>query len=154
TRALEAQYGKAVGLDDYARKAQALAYDAERAMFEAYRRNKGKSTGVIAWMLNSAWPSLMWHLYDHSLAAGGGYYGAKKANEPLHIQYSFDDHSIVVVNDSLAAVSGLKASVEILGLDGKSLFSREQTGLRAPTDRSVVARAISAGVNRELTVNS
>ena len=27
-----------------------------------------------------------------------GYFGAKKANEPLHIQYSYDDRSVVVVN--------------------------------------------------------
>jgi exo-1,4-beta-D-glucosaminidase len=153
TRALEAQYGKAVSLDDYARKAQALAYDAERAMFEAYRREKGRTTGVIAWMLNSAWPSLLWHLYDHSLAAGGGYYGAKKANEPIHIQYSYDDHSIVVVNDSPAAVSDLLASAELFSLDGKALLSRTQPDLRVPTDHSVVVRAISQAVNREWTVN-
>ena len=153
TRALEAQYGKAASLDDYAKKAQALAYDAERALFEAYRRNKGQTTGVIAWMLNSAWPSLLWHLYDHSLAAGGGYYGAQKANEPIHIQYSYDDRTVVVVNDSPAAVSGYQASAEVFSLDGKSLFSRTQTGLRVPTDRSIAPFAISPGVNRDVTVN-
>ena len=31
----------------------------ERAMFEAYRRNKYTSTGVIQWMLNNAWPSMI-----------------------------------------------------------------------------------------------
>ena len=30
--------------------------------------------------------------------AGGGYYGAKKACEPVHVQYSYDDHSVYVVN--------------------------------------------------------
>ena len=45
-----------VGLEDYERKAQAMAYDSERAMFEAYSRNKYESTGVIQWMLNNAWP--------------------------------------------------------------------------------------------------
>ena len=43
-------------LDDYVRKAQLIAYDNERAMFEAYGRNKYKATGVIKWMLNNAWP--------------------------------------------------------------------------------------------------
>src|SRR2546421_11677919 len=97
-------------------------------------------------MLNSAWPSLLWHLYDHSLAAGGGYYGAKKANEQIHIQYSYDDRTVVVVNDSPAALSGWKASAEVFSLDGKSLFSREQARLRVPTDRSVAPFALSAGV--------
>lgn len=151
TRALEAQYGKATSVDDYAQKAQALAYDAERAMFEAYRRAKGKTTGVIAWMLNNAWPSLLWHLYDPYLAAGGGYYGAKKANEPLHIQYSYDDGTVVVANDSPATVSGLKATVAVYDVLGKKLFARDKSGLSAPTDRSVVALAIPPTVNRGVT---
>ena len=44
--ALEARYGKAADADDYARKAQALTYDGQRAMFEAYARNKYTATGV------------------------------------------------------------------------------------------------------------
>ena len=36
-------------------------------MFEAYSRNKYTSTGVIQWMLNNAWPSMIWHLYDYYL---------------------------------------------------------------------------------------
>ena len=56
-------------------------------MFEAFGRNKYTSTGVIQWMLNNAWPSMIWHLYDYYLRPGGGYFGAKKACEPLHVQY-------------------------------------------------------------------
>ena len=29
--------------------------------------NKYGSTGVIQWMLNNAWPSMIWHLYDYYL---------------------------------------------------------------------------------------
>ena len=43
------------------------------------------ATGVIQWMLNNAWPSMIWHLYDYYLRPGGGYYGTKKACEPLHV---------------------------------------------------------------------
>jgi exo-1,4-beta-D-glucosaminidase len=77
-----------------------MEYDSERAMFEAYGKNKYVSTGVIQWMLNNAWPSMIWHLYDYYLDAGAGYFAAKKACEPVHIQYSYDDHSIVVVNST------------------------------------------------------
>ena len=69
-------------------KAQVMAYEGERAMFEAFGRNKYTSTGVIQWMLNNAWPSMIWHLYDYYLRPGGSYFGAKKACEPLHVQYS------------------------------------------------------------------
>ena len=77
-----------------------MAYDTERAMFESYSRNKYVSTGVIQWMLNNAWPSMIWHLYDYYLDTGGGYFGAKKACEPLHVQYSYDDQCVVVVNST------------------------------------------------------
>jgi exo-1,4-beta-D-glucosaminidase len=86
TTALESRYGKATSAEDYARKAQALTYEGQRAMFEAFARNKYTATGVIQWMLNNAWPSMIWHLYDYYLRPGGGYYGTKKACEPVHVQ--------------------------------------------------------------------
>lgn len=52
---------------------QMASYESHRAMFEAYSRNKYTSTGVVQWMLNSAFPSNMWNLYDPSLRQGGAY---------------------------------------------------------------------------------
>ncbi len=127
TETLEARYGKATGVADYARKAQALTYDNQRAMMEGYARNKYTSTGVIQWMLNNAWPSLIWHLYDWYLRPGGGYYGTKKACEPLHVQYSYDDRSVVVVNDTQKGFSGLKVSAEVFDLGLVSRFSKAAT---------------------------
>jgi exo-1,4-beta-D-glucosaminidase len=126
TEALYARYGKATGVEDYARKSQALAYEGQRAMFEAYGRNKYSSTGVIQWMLNNAWPSMIWHLYDYFLRPGGGYYGTKKACEPLHIQYSYDDGSVAIVNDRHEAAKGLKAAAQVFDFNLASKFSREQ----------------------------
>ena len=99
-QAMEAVYAKPHSAAEYERMAQTMEYDSERAMFEAYGKNKYASTGVIQWMLNNAWPSMIWHLYDYYLDAGAGYFAAKKACEPLHIQYSYDDRSIVVVNST------------------------------------------------------
>jgi len=87
TDALNARYGAASSVEEYARKSQMMAYETHRAMFEAFGRNKYTSTGVIQWMLNNAWPSMIWHLYDWYLRPGGSYFGAKKACEPLHVQY-------------------------------------------------------------------
>ncbi|HEX6880352.1 MAG TPA: beta galactosidase jelly roll domain-containing protein [Terriglobales bacterium] len=124
--ALNAEYGDPMGLEDYTNKSQAMAYDGERAMFEAYTRNKYTSTGVIQWMLNNAWPSMIWHLYDYYLQPAGGYFGVKKANEPVHIQYSYDDRSVAVVNSTYKLVSGLKASVKVVDFDLKELFAQEK----------------------------
>jgi exo-1,4-beta-D-glucosaminidase len=98
--AMQAVYGPPADFADYERKSQAMAYDSERAMFEAYSRNKYTSTGVIQWMLNNAWPSLIWHLWDYYLQPAGGYFGVKKACEPLHVMYSYDDRSVEVVNST------------------------------------------------------
>jgi exo-1,4-beta-D-glucosaminidase len=115
---LARRYGAPTSLDDYLRKAQAITYDGERAMFEAYSRNKYKSTGVIQWMLDNGWPSLIWHLYDYYLVPAGGYFGTKKACEPVHVQYSWDDHSVAVVNSTYVPLQGMHVTAKILNVDG------------------------------------
>src|SRR5581483_8791454 len=81
TEALNNRYGKAENAQDFALKSQLMAYEGVRAMYEAYSRDKYTSTGVIQWMLNNAWPSMIWHLYDYYLRPGGGYFGAKTATQ-------------------------------------------------------------------------
>ena len=127
TDGLNRRYGQAISLDDYERKAQAMTYDGERAMFEAYGRNKYTSTGVIQWMLNNGWPSLIWHLYDYYLVPAGGYFGTKKAMEPVHVQYSYDDNSVAVVNSMNLALKGRKVTAKIYNIDGTEKASHEAT---------------------------
>jgi len=127
TEALDARYGPSAGVEEFARKAQMMAYETHRAMFEAFGRNKYTSTGVVQWMLNNAWPSMIWHLYDWYLRPGGSYFGAKKANEPLHIQYSYDDGSVVVVNSRYQAYQGMKAHAWVYNLDMTEKFAKDAT---------------------------
>src|ERR1700744_2421336 len=139
--AMKQSYGEPHSLAEYEQTAQAMAYDGERAMFEAYGRNKYTSTGVVQWMLNNAWPSMIWHLYDYSLDAGGGYYGARKACEPLHVQYSYDDHSVYVVNSTYQPSSRLSVLTYVYDASLKELFSKEST-LDAGPDSSTNALTI------------
>ena len=139
--ALKATYGPATNLEEYLRISQTMSYNGERAMFEAYSRNKYTSTGVIQWMLNNAWPSMIWHLYDYYLDTGGGYFGTKKACEPVHIQYSYDDHSIYVVNSEYRPVSRLTASARVYDMGLHELFSKE-AAIDAPADSSLRALLI------------
>jgi exo-1,4-beta-D-glucosaminidase len=127
TDGLTRRYGAAISLDDYERKAQAITYDGQRAMFEAYGRNKYTATGVIQWMLNNSWPSLIWHLYDYYLVPAGGYFGTKKAMEPVHVQYSYDDNSVAVVNSTYEALAGVKVSAKIYGIDSLEKASHDAT---------------------------
>jgi len=123
--ALNQRYGPANSVEEFAIKAQVQAYEAHRAMMEAYGRNKYTSTGIIQWMLNNAWPSMIWHLYDWYLRPGGSYFGVKKACEPLHVQYSYDDHSIVVVNSYYQPFADLKIIAKVYNLDLSEKFSKE-----------------------------
>jgi exo-1,4-beta-D-glucosaminidase len=125
--AMRAVYAQPHSAADYERIAQTMEYDSERAMFESYSKNKYVSTGVIQWMLNNAWPSMIWHLYDYYLDAGAGYYATKKACEPVHIQYAYDDRSVVLVNSTYEPVTGLHANVHVRDFGGKELYSAETT---------------------------
>ena len=115
-------------------------------MFEAYSRNKYKSTGVIQWMLNNSWPGIIWHLYDYSLRPAGGYFGTKKALEPLHVQFSYDDRSVAVVNGTQQPVQGMKVLAKLYSLEAKELFSQEcPCGCRGRRGSKTVCRSRSAG---------
>ena len=147
--AMKTTYGWPDSMDAYSKLAQTMTYDGERAMFEAYTRNKYTSTGVIQWMLNNAWPSVIWHLYDYYLQTGGGYFGTKKACEPLHVQYSYDDHSIYAVSSLPVATPSLQVQADVYDLDLKSVFHQTKTvNLAADGSQRVLdipARYFSAG---------
>jgi exo-1,4-beta-D-glucosaminidase len=120
--ALDNRYGKPANVDEFVRKAQLANYETNRAQFEAYGDNfsdsSNPSTGVIYWMMNDPWPKLFWHLYDYNLATAGSYFGAKTALRPLHVQYSYDDKSLSVVNTGLQDSSGLSVQVTLFNADG------------------------------------
>jgi exo-1,4-beta-D-glucosaminidase len=125
--ALNERYGKAENAKDFAFKSQLMTYEGVRAMYEAYSRNKYESTGVIQWMLNNAWPSMIWHLYDYYLRPGGGYFGAKKAMQTLDPVYGYDDHSVWLVSSQYVDAKGLKVAARIFNIDGKQKFWKDAT---------------------------
>ncbi|HEU4426445.1 MAG TPA: CBM35 domain-containing protein [Pilimelia sp.] len=131
--ALAGRYGTVTSLEDYVRKAQLAQYENVRAQFEAYARNFSDSSnpanGQIYWLLNSGWTSLHWQLFDYYLDQGGSYWGAKKANEPLHVQYSYDSRSVVVVNSRPAAASNLAVRVNLYNPDGSERFAQTVANL-------------------------
>ncbi len=142
---MRATYGWPNSMEDYSRIAQTMAYDGERAMFEAYARNKYASTGVIQWMMNNAWPSVIWHLYDYYLQTGGGYFGTKEACEPLHIQYSYDDHTVYAVSSLPVASPSLTAHAEVFDFQLRRVFDQTRTVDVAP-DGSQKALDIPASI--------
>jgi exo-1,4-beta-D-glucosaminidase len=125
--ALNARYGKATSLDDYVKKAQLAQYENIRAQYEAYGRNftsaTNPATGVIYWMYNSPWTSLHWQLFDRYLDQGGSYFGAHEANKNLHVQYSYDNNGVSVINRNHNAAGGLGVKVDLFDVNGVSKYS-------------------------------
>jgi exo-1,4-beta-D-glucosaminidase len=138
TNALNSRYETATGIEDYCRKAQLMNYESMRAELEAWGRNKYVSTGVITWQFNSAWPSLIWQHYDYSLRPAGAYFGAKKACEPLHVQYSYNDSSIYVANSYYESFNNLKVSAKVFNLDMTEKYSNVATINVGPDSRNHV----------------
>ncbi|MEU1404659.1 sugar-binding domain-containing protein [Streptomyces sp. NPDC005728] len=136
--ALTGRYGAPTGLTDYVRKAQLAQYENVRAQYEAYGRNATDAakpaTGLIYWMFNSGWTSLHWQLTDRYLDQGGAYFGAKKANEPLHVQYSYDNRSVVVVNNRHTSAGGLTARATLFNPDGSQKYDKTVSGVTVNGD--------------------
>jgi len=120
--ALNHRYGTPKNLKEFLQKAQPMNYEAMRAMFEAFAAHKYLTTGIIQWMLNSAWPAMYWQLYDYYLMPSGAFYGAKKASEPVHILYHYDDGGVYVVNDKFEPLNNLKAEIRVLDINSKEIF--------------------------------
>lgn len=123
--ALNHRYGIVGSVEEFARKSQVANYEAIRAMFEAFGVNKHNTTGIIQWMLNSAWPEMFWQLYDYYLMPNGAFYGTKKACQPVNIVYNYKDKDIYLVNNLNSAVEKLKVEIRVLNLDAKEVLNKE-----------------------------
>ena len=112
------RYGEAANIDDFLRKANMVNYDGTRAMFEAFRYNSPKATGLIQWMLNGARPSLYWQLYDYYLRPNAAFYSVKKACQPVQLIYNYLTHEVKAVNGMLYPVK-IKATMAVYGVSGQ-----------------------------------
>ncbi len=119
------RYGEAGSLEEFAFKSQISNYEAIRPMFEAFQSNKYEATGVIQWMLNSAWPEMFWQLYDYYLMPNGAFYGTKKACEPLNAVYNYKDKNIYWVNDFNSPCNNQLVSIEVFDINSKLLFAEK-----------------------------
>jgi hypothetical protein len=112
---IEKSYGPADNVADWVSLAQFVNYEGYRAMFEAQGKNR---MGLLIWMSHPCWPSFVWQTYDYYFEPTAGYFGARKASEPLHIQWNAATGSVEVVNYSAGEARGLTARAQVLNLDG------------------------------------
>ncbi len=119
-------YGGFDGLNDFVRKAHAVDYDGTRAMFEAFRVRVPKTTGIVQWMLNSAWPSLYWQQYDWYGVPTAAYYGTKKACEPVQLLFDYATRKVYAVNES-ADARELQATLQVFDAASKAIGKETKT---------------------------
>ncbi len=115
-------FGEAQSAEEFARWAQLINYNGYRGMFEATSRSRA---GLLLWMSHPCWPSMVWQTYDYYFEPTAAYFGAKKACEPLHIQYNAFTDSIEVVNHSAGDCSNITAVATVFDLKGKKVCLRK-----------------------------
>jgi exo-1,4-beta-D-glucosaminidase len=117
-KAFNRRYGVQSGPADFTFKSQASNLEAMRAMYEAFSINRSKTTGIIQWMYNSAWPKLIWQLWDYNLMPNGAFYGARIGARQVNIAYNYGDNSVWVTNLKTKALSNLVAEIRVYNFDG------------------------------------
>lgn len=122
--AIRTFYSDPVSARDYVRKGQMVSAEGYRAMYEAANhRMWDVTTGVMLWKLNACWPDVCWQLYDWYLEPNAAYWFARKAMEPVHIQYHANSHQVSVVNATGEPLQGVTARVRAFGNDLREHWS-------------------------------
>ncbi len=119
------------GFAAYSERCQLVNYDVYRAAIESINRQLwSDASGILLWKSNSSWPSATWQVYDWYLQAHAGYYGAKKAGEPLHIQLNRDNNSVSFINMSARSLPRVQVMAQLLNTKQETLWSMN-TGISA-----------------------
>jgi hypothetical protein len=133
----------APGEKQFVEEAQPQMYEADRAQFEAFIDHStdpvNPATGTDFWLVNHAFPTLLWGLYNTDYDANGGFFGAKKANESLHALYVFDNSAVsdnnTVTVDNLSGTTQSDVSVEskVYDLSGRVLDDQIASRITLPS---------------------
>jgi hypothetical protein len=125
---IASRYGEPRNLDDLCRKAQMLNYESIRAIYEGFNsRMWNDCSGVIVWMSQPSWPSLLWDFYSWDYDPDACLFGAMKGAEPVHIQMSVPDCNITVINHRAEPLENVTATAAIYDLSGHQERSSQQT---------------------------
>ena len=121
---VERMFGKQTSAEEFTRLAQWENYEGYRAMFEADSKYR---QGLLIWMSHACWPSYTWQCYDYYFEPTAAFFGARKACEPLHIQWNALTRMVEVVNRSAGNRQRLTATRELLDINGNLVCSDSNT---------------------------
>jgi len=124
------RYGTATSLEDFCKKAQLLNVETMKAMYESWNDHMWRdASGMLIWMSQSAYPTMIWQTYDYYYDLTGAYFGAKIACEPIHIQWNAATNSIKIINNKPYDLKGLTAEASVYNMNGKIVrgYSQKRT---------------------------
>jgi hypothetical protein len=135
---ITARFGAPRDVDDLSRKAQLLNYETFRAIYEGFNsRMWHDASGVIVWMSQPSWPSLIWDFYSWDYTPNSSLFGAQKGAEPVHIQLNVPDCKVAIINHGPQPLADVTAKIALYDLSGRPEQTRQQTltaGANACTD--------------------
>jgi len=105
-----------------------------QGIFEAAGHKLNDIGGVMLWKLNSAFPSVVWQVYDWFLQPNAGYYFMQNACEQNHIQLNISNLKVTTLNRTYKSLANVTAHVEVFNLDSKSIYSEEAIFNLGPTE--------------------
>jgi hypothetical protein len=118
--------GEPQSMEDFARQAQFVTYNAWRNIMEAWNsRMWNTTTGLLLWMSHPAWPSFIWQTYTYDYETPGSYFGIKKATQPLHVQRNLPDNDVVIVNVTQRDLKNARITATYYDFSGQARHIRE-----------------------------
>lgn len=117
-------FGAPTDAADFCRKAQFVNLESNRAMYEGWLDHMwDDASGIMTWMGQSAYPSMVWQTYDYYYDLTGAYFGCRQACEPLHIFWNPVTDDIKIANTSGSDAHGLHAEAEVYDMSGQIVDS-------------------------------
>ena len=132
-------FGEPQSAEQFAGYAQWVNYDGHRAMYEASQQHR---MGLLMWMSHPCWPSMVWQTYDYYLEPTAGYFGLKKACEPLHLQYNPGSKKVEAVNRSGNDAPNLTAAYTLYDVQGRKV-KQDAAPLNLPADHTQDVLAVT-----------
>ena len=125
TQSINKRFGEASTMEEYSNKAQLLNYETGKAMLESFQSEQG--SGLILWMSQSAWPSMICQLYDHYLEYTASYFAVKKASSPIHAFWDMEKNDIRIVNNTKSDLRDANIQATIYDAEGSIIWRESVT---------------------------
>jgi exo-1,4-beta-D-glucosaminidase len=120
------RYGEPESIENFCDKMQLMNAIGYQGIFEAAGHKLNDIGGVMLWKLNSAFPSVVWQVYDWFLMPNAGYYFMQNACEPVHIQLNLNDMKVLAIKRTYKKVPGMIAVADIFEMDSRLLYHEEK----------------------------